>query len=120
MINVHVNKLYNTGSASFDRDPGERSNVGLVQRRGGPSKCLSCSALLVERWEITIGHWSFSNHVSEMTDPMSFLQMTDHVQSFLSLSLSLSGMLMQRKTYLNFSMTALGREVTTPTGECKN
>lgn len=50
VINVHVNKLYNTGSASYDRDPGERSNVGLVQRRGGPSKCLSCSAVLVERW----------------------------------------------------------------------
>ena len=50
VINVHVNKLYNTGSSSFDRDPGERSNVGLVQRRGGPSKCLSCSAVLVERY----------------------------------------------------------------------
>ena len=48
VINVHVNKMY-TGSSSFDRDPGERSHVSLVQKRKGPSKCLSCSAVLVER-----------------------------------------------------------------------
>ena len=49
VINVHVNKMYNAGSSSLDRDPGERSNVSLIQRRKGPSKCLSCSAVLVEK-----------------------------------------------------------------------
>ena len=53
VIDVHVNKMYNAGSSLYDRDPGERSNISLIQWRKGPSKCLSCSAVLVER--LTIG-----------------------------------------------------------------
>lgn len=49
VIDVHVNKMYNAGSSLYDRDPGERSNISLIQWRKGPSKCLSCSAVLVER-----------------------------------------------------------------------
>ena len=48
-IDVHVNKLYDAGASSH-ADPGERGNLGVVQRRKGPSRCLPCTALLVERW----------------------------------------------------------------------
>ena len=49
MIDVHVNKLYDAGSSSIDRDPGERNNLTLLQRRKGPTKCLPRTAVLVER-----------------------------------------------------------------------
>ena len=48
VIDVHVNKLYDAGP-SIDRDPGERSNLTLVQRRKGPFKRLSHTFILVER-----------------------------------------------------------------------
>ena len=49
VIDVHVNKLYDAGTSSIDRDPGERSNLTLVQRRKGPFKRLPHTTVLVER-----------------------------------------------------------------------
>ena len=46
-IDVHVNKLYDATSSS--PDPVERNSLSMVQRRRGPSRSLSCTALLVER-----------------------------------------------------------------------
>ena len=53
LIEVHVNKLYDTQSSVFvGRDPGEKSDMSLMQRRKGPVKCLPCTALLAERYNI--------------------------------------------------------------------
>lgn len=50
LIEVHVNKLYDTQSTVvIGRDPGERSSMNLLQRRKGPVKCLPCTALIAER-----------------------------------------------------------------------
>ena len=46
-IDVHVNKLYDATNSS--PDPVERNSLCMVQRRRGPSRSLSCTALLVER-----------------------------------------------------------------------
>ena len=50
MVDVHVNKMYDMASPSMDRDPGEWNDIALVRRRTGPLKCLSCSAVFVERF----------------------------------------------------------------------
>ena len=50
IIDVHVNKLYEAGQTSMDRDPVERSGMSLKQRWKGPLKCLPCTAVIVERW----------------------------------------------------------------------
>ena len=55
MIDVHVNKLYEAGQTSMDQDPVERSGMSLRQRWRGPLKCLPCTAVLVERWGLTVG-----------------------------------------------------------------
>ena len=47
VIDVHVNKMYDAGSSILERDPGERRDI--LQRKGGPSKRIPCTALLVER-----------------------------------------------------------------------
>ena len=51
IIDVHVNKLYEAGQTSMDRDPVERSGMNLRQRWKGPLKCLPYTAIIVERWE---------------------------------------------------------------------
>ena len=48
VIDVHVNKLYDT-SSSIERDPGERDSLSLVRRRQRPAKCFSCTCVLVDR-----------------------------------------------------------------------
>ena len=49
IIDVHLNKLYEAGQTSMDRDPVERSGMSLRQRWKGPLKCLPCTAIIVER-----------------------------------------------------------------------
>lgn len=49
VIDVHVNKMYEAGQTTMDRDPVERSGMSLRQRWKGPLKCLPCTTLLVER-----------------------------------------------------------------------
>lgn len=49
IIDVHVNKLYEAGQTSMDRDPVERSGMNLRQRWKVPLKCLPCTAIIVER-----------------------------------------------------------------------
>ncbi len=46
-IDVHVNKLYDAGTST--PDPGMRHHLSIVQKRKGPSKCLPCTVLIVER-----------------------------------------------------------------------
>jgi hypothetical protein len=52
VIDVHVNKLYEAGQTSMDRDPVERNGMNLRQRWKGPLKCLPCTAIIVERHEL--------------------------------------------------------------------
>ncbi len=48
-MDVRVNKLYDVTTSSMDRDPGEWSNIALARRKNGPSRCLSCTAVFVDR-----------------------------------------------------------------------
>ena len=59
IIDVHVNKLYEAGQTSMDRDPVERSGMSLKQRWKGPLKCLPCTAVIVERWAGDSAHSPF-------------------------------------------------------------
>lgn len=49
IVDVRVNKLYDVTTSSMDRDPGEWSNIALARRKNGPSRCLSCTAVFVDR-----------------------------------------------------------------------
>ncbi len=48
MIDVHVNKLYDT-SSSIERDPGEKDNLSLMKMKQRPVKSFSCTCVLVDR-----------------------------------------------------------------------
>ena len=50
VIDVHVNKMYDTGPSVSERDPGERSDISFLQRKRGPTKRIPFTALLVERY----------------------------------------------------------------------
>ncbi len=49
VIEVHVNKLYDT-SSSMELDPGEKDGRSLIKRKQRPSKCFSCTCVLVDRY----------------------------------------------------------------------
>ena len=49
-MDVHVNEMYDMTSSSMDIDPGEWNDIALARQKNGPSKCLSCMAVFVDRY----------------------------------------------------------------------